>query len=530
MEIVSPVKRNILANFAGNGWAALMGLAFIPLYIHFMGIEAYGLVGLYATLLVLVALLDMGLSSTLNREMARLSVHEDSGREMRDLLRTLEVVFWPTAVLIAIAVFLLAPFIANDWLQSSALPPATTQQAIVLMGAAMALQWPFGFYSGGLLGLQRQVLLNGILVVMATVRHGGAVLVLWLVSPTITAFFTWQIAGAALQTAVLALLLWRSLPAGGVPARFQMHAIRRIWRFAAGVSGITVLAVILTQLDKILLSRLLTLEMFGYYTLAGVVAMSLLRLASPVFLALYPRFSELVARGEQLELRQLYHRSCQLLSVLILPAALVIALFSGEILLLWTQNASTVQHTALVLSLLVIGTAFNGLMHLPYALQLAHGWTRLALYSNVVAVAVLVPMIFFATSRYGAAGAAAVWVLLNSGYLLISVQVMHTRLLPGEKWRWYFEDVGLPLVAALAVVGAGRWLLPDALGMVALFAWLAGVSALALAAAVLAAPEIRHRLLARVRPAVGVARDLSLPESGRHDRREGASVPSVSAK
>ncbi|CAN5829088.1 polysaccharide biosynthesis protein [soil metagenome] len=495
---MSPVKRNILANFAGNGWTALMGLAFIPLYIHFMGIEAYGLVGLYATLLVLVALLDMGLSSTLNREMARLSVHEDSGREMRDLLRTLEVVFWPTAVLIAIAVFLLAPFIANDWLQSSALPPATTQQAIVLMGAAMALQWPFGFYSGGLLGLQRHVLLNGIVIVMTTVRHGGAVLVLWLVSPTITAFFTWQIAGAALQTAVLALLLWRSLPAGGAPARFQTHAIRRIWRFAAGVSGITVLAVILTQLDKILLSRLLTLEMFGYYTLAGVVAMSLLRLASPVFLALYPRFSELVARGEQLELRQLYHRSCQLLSVLILPAALVIALFSGEILLLWTQNASTVQHTALVLSLLVIGTALNGLMHLPYALQLAYGWTRLTLYSNAVAAVVLVPMIFFATSHYGAVGAAAVWVLLNSGYVLASLQIMHTRLLPGEKWRWYLEDVGLPLAATLTIALVGRWAFPAGMTMLGVFFWVGVTGVLALLAAALAAPQVRRTIIERV--------------------------------
>lgn len=469
-----------------------MSLVFVPLYIHFMGIEAYGLVGVYVTLLVLVTLLDMGLSSTLNRELARLSVQENAGRETRDLLRTLEVVFWPLAVLIATALFLLAPFIASHWLQSSSLLPATTQQAIVLMGAAIALQVPFGFYSGGLLGLQRQTLLNGILIVMATVRHGGAVLVLWLVSPTITAFFSWQLVGAALQTAVLAVLLWRSLPAADARARFRMHAIRRVWRFAAGVSGITVLAVILTQLDKILLSRLLTLEMFGYYTLAGVVAMSLYRLASPVFLALYPRFSELVVHGDQLELRQLYHRSCQLLSVLILPVALMIAFFSGEILLLWTRDETTVQHTALVLSLLVVGTALNGLMQLPYALQLAHGWTRLALYSNVVAVAVLVPMIFFATSHYGAVGAASVWVLLNSGYLLISLQVMHTRLLPGEKWRWYFEDVGLPLLAALAVVALGRWLLPTPIGMVALFLWLAGVSIAALAASALAAPKIRQ--------------------------------------
>ena len=47
-----------------------MSLAFVPLYIKFMGIESYGLVGIFASLLALFGLLDMGLSTTLNRELA----------------------------------------------------------------------------------------------------------------------------------------------------------------------------------------------------------------------------------------------------------------------------------------------------------------------------------------------------------------------------------------------------------------------------------------------------------------------------
>lgn len=82
---MSQIKRNIVANYFGNGWSALMSLAFIPLYIHFMGIEAYGLVGIFITLLTVFGLLDMGLSATLNREMARLSVCHEKTQEMRNL-------------------------------------------------------------------------------------------------------------------------------------------------------------------------------------------------------------------------------------------------------------------------------------------------------------------------------------------------------------------------------------------------------------------------------------------------------------
>jgi len=47
---LSILKRNIIANFAGQGWTALMALAFVPLYIKFLGIEAYGLIGFFAML------------------------------------------------------------------------------------------------------------------------------------------------------------------------------------------------------------------------------------------------------------------------------------------------------------------------------------------------------------------------------------------------------------------------------------------------------------------------------------------------
>ena len=49
-----------------------MGFVFVPVYISYLGIEAYGLIGLFATLQAWLSLLDLGLSPTLNREMARL--------------------------------------------------------------------------------------------------------------------------------------------------------------------------------------------------------------------------------------------------------------------------------------------------------------------------------------------------------------------------------------------------------------------------------------------------------------------------
>jgi len=450
------LERNISANFAGSIWQAFMGLVFIPLYIKFMGIESYGLIGIFTTLQVIFSLLDVGLGSTLTREMARLSALPSKGQEMRNLVRTLELLYWSIAVFVGITVVSLSTFFAHHWIKAGQLPSKTIEQALLIMGFVMALQMPIGFYSGGLMGLQKQVLLNIINVCMSTLRGAGVVLILWLISPTIQAYLFWQIGISIINAFLLALFLWRRLPLGEKKAVFQKQLLKGIWRFAAGMSGISILAVILTQLDKVILSKMLSLEMFGYYMLASMVAMSLARLFTPVFLSVYPRFTQLVSINDQDGLKQLYHKSCQFIAVLILPVAIVIAIFSYEVILLWTQNPETAEKTHLILTIMICGTALNGLMNLPYALQLAFGWTRLSFFKTLIAVILLVPLIIYMTMHYGAKGAAIVWLVLNMGMFFFEIPIMHRRLLRKEKWRWYWQDVCVPLVACAFVAGIGR--------------------------------------------------------------------------
>ena len=483
---MSLLKRNIAANFAGSIWQAIMSLAFVPLYIKFMGIEAYGLIGVFAMLQALFVILDMGLNATLNREMARLSALPGREQEMRNLVRSLEVIYWSVAILIGITVVAMAPLIAYHWVKAEQLSAQTIEQAILIMGFAMALQWPASFYSGGLMGLQRQSLLNMIIIGKSTLSGAGAFLVLWLISPTIQAFFLWQIIVSGVNICLLAWFLWHRLPDTGGTPTFQKQLLAGVWRFAAGMLVIGILQTILTQMDKIILSRMLTLEMFGYYTLAWVVAMSLYSIISPVFSAIYPRFTQLVTLGDQDGLKRLYHQSSQLMSVLILPVTAVVIMFSYEILLVWTQNQVTADNAHLLVSVLICGTALNGLMNIPGALQLANGWTKLALYGNLIAVIVVAPMIVYLTNQYGAVGGASAWVIFNCGYFLIVIPFMHRRLLTTEKWRWYWQDVGLPLVASLTIAGLGRLLVgaQDSLFMIVISLFLVSISTLAVAAMV----------------------------------------------
>jgi O-antigen/teichoic acid export membrane protein len=483
-------KLSLAANFAGNGWSALMQLVCIPLYIKFMGIEAYGLIGFYIMLQALLQVLDLGVSPTINREMARYSVQPEKMDEARDLVRTLEVGYWVTGLLIGVVIVFASSWLSIHWIRSSSLPGQTVTRALMLMGILSVFQWPVSFYQGGLMGLHRQVLYNIIRIVSVTLSSGGAVLILWLVAPTITALLKWQIAVNALQSLTLIAALWTCLHPAGRTAKFDVAALRNIWRFAAGMSGIALVSLVLTQIDKVLVSKLLTLKNFGYYSLAWTVANGLLLIAAAVFTVIFPRMSAQVAAGNESGLRHSYHAGSQLMAVLIFPVAAILSVFSYDVLRLWTRSSETASYVAPILSILVLGSALNGLLYLPYALQLAFGWTKLSLVAGVFSVALVVLAIGPLTRRFGSVGAATVWAGLNVLNLLVAVPIMHRRLLRHETWQ-YFTNLGLPLVVAFGVAIIGRFAFSSSNSVALTLFAVSAVWAGAVLLAVLVSPDIK---------------------------------------
>ena len=489
---MATVRLNVAANFVGRIWTTALGFLFIPVYLRFLGIEAYGLVGFYSTLQAVFGLLDLGLSITIHREMARLTAEGDRVQQ-RDLLRTLEAVYWGVSLTIGLGVLLLAPLIATHWVHAEHLTAGSITMAIRLMGIVICMQLPWGFYQGALMGLERQVFINGTLIVMGTLRSAGAALVLWLVSPTIGAFFLWQAAVSITHTAWVARAAWRTIP--GASPRFVPQYLRTVWIFAATIAANALIGTVLTQMDKVVLSRLLTLEQFGYYALAGSIASIAWLAIVPVNQALFPRFTQLVQLRDEGTLATVYHRAAQTLAVVILPLSVTIVFFAWGLIATWTRNPVAADNTVLVVRLLIIGTTLNGIASLAGQLQAAAGWPQLVMFTNLISAILLVPSMVFASSRFGPAGAAGVWILLNSGYLIFTIPIMHRRLLRGELGRWYWQDVLLPAIAAVVAAGGVRLLVPDAATGLPLLAASAAAWLLASIATVAVAPLVRSAVM-----------------------------------
>jgi O-antigen/teichoic acid export membrane protein len=481
------VKRNIVANFAATAWASLLSLALIPIYVHLIGVEAYGLVGLLPTLQALFVPLDLALSTTLNRELAVASTSQESRSAAIHVVRTIEVVYWMVALAFGLAVALGAGYLGTHWVKVQALGSETATAAFVLIGVSLIFQLPVSLYSGGLLGLQEQVRLNVINIVAATVRGVGAIVALYLIGKTVVVFFAWQAIVSALHTAATAAALWHALGSSRY-ARFRRSELRRVANFTISMVGISVLSVLMMHLDKIILSRVLPLEHFGYYAVAASVAAAMYRGFSPIFQAVFPRLSQLASANDSEGIRIVYHEAAQLVSVLIIPAAVILAFFSRELLAIWLGDPVIAVRCSLILSILAVGTAMYSIYHIPYALQLAYGWTSLALRTYAIAVVALAPAMLVAATLFGGVGAASIWVVLNAFYLTVPIFIMHRRLLPGVQRNWYVQDLGRPLLSALLVALPGKALMMLSMPAVGRMVVLALTVVGALGAAALSVP------------------------------------------
>ncbi|NKI95067.1 oligosaccharide flippase family protein [Rhizobacter sp. SG703] len=435
--------RNVLIGLAGSVWSAALGFAVIPFYLHYLGVEAYGLVGFFATLQAVVQLLDMGLAPTINREVSRASAEGDISRTST-LLRTLARVYWLIAALIAVVILGLSLPIADHWLKAEHLSPATLQHAVSLLGVVIACRWPIGLYQGVLLGAQRIPAASAINIAMATLGGVGAVTVLALVSATIEAFFAWQVTVGLTHAMLMRHAAWNAV--GREPgAAFSWPELRRIWRFSASMGGIAVLGLVFTQMDKVMLSRILDLRSFAHYMLAATVVSGLYVLITPMFNALYPRFTSLAALRDHAGTLRLYRLCTQAVGCGLFPLAMFLVVSSRDLILLWTRDDALALATAPVVAVMAAGSALHGVMHIPHALQLAHGETRLPLAINGILIVIMVPLIAILALHHGALGGAIAWLVLHVLYVALGAWLTHRRLLVGIRSRWLLRDVGMPL-------------------------------------------------------------------------------------
>lgn len=454
-----PLKQNIVANYGSQIYVALIGVVMLPVYLQYMGPEAYGLVAFFALLQAWFQLLDMGLVPTMARQTALFGGGADTALNFRRLLRSMEGIFLCVAFLGATLLLLGAGSVAEHWLRVAHLPKEQVINAIQLMALIAVLRWMGELYRGVISGFERMVWLGAFSSVVATVRFVLVIPFLVWVGSTPTEFFTFQLIVAVLEALVLMRKAYVLLPA--VPGKvtgWSWQPLRDVLGFSTAMALASLVWVVVSQTDKLLLSSLLPLADYGWFSLSVLAAGGVLLLTGPIAAALMPRLTALHGQGNDDAMLILYHQATQWAGLLVWPACFVLAWYAERVLWVWTGNTELAAQAAPTLRLYALGNAAMALGAFPYYLQFAKGQLRLHLLGTGFFVLLLLPCLFWAVGRYGAVGAGWTWLAVNLVYLALWVPLVHARHLRGLHRRWLLHDVAPIAVLAMGGALACQWL------------------------------------------------------------------------
>lgn len=456
------IKKNIIANYIGQFYVTLIGIFLVPVYVKYMGAEAYGLIAFFAMLQTWFFMLDMGLTPTIAREAARFQGGAVDVVNLRKLLRALEVIFIVIGTLGAVVIIASSEIIASQWLQVKVLSLYEVKISLMLMALNIGIRWVSGLYRSAINGIERIVWLNGFNIFIATLRFVLILPILIYINADPTTFFFYQLVVTVLELVISSRYTYKSLPlAKTSEIEWDWRPLRASLKFSLTVAFTGLVWVAVTQTDKLILSGLISLGDYAYFALAVLFASGIMIMSRPVSGALLPRLTALNAEGNDTKLRQLYRNATQLVAVISIPTALIMAFFAEQVLLAWTGSYDIAAEAAPVLAMYALGNGIMAFAAFPYYLQYAKGELKLHLIYNGVFLILFIPSIYLSVKNFGVQGAGYVWLFSNLATFVFYVPLVHNKFAKGMHWRWVAVDIGLigvpPLLLTLVINQFIEW-------------------------------------------------------------------------
>jgi O-antigen/teichoic acid export membrane protein len=448
-------KRNIIASYIANIYVTLTAIVLVPLYVRYMGAEAYGLIGFYAMLQSWFVMLDMGLTPTMSREIARFRGHGVDTSGLRILLRIMEGLFVIIGLVGASAIISGSGFIAASWLNIQELPYVEVRNSLMLVGVIIALKLISDLYRGIINGFERLVWLAAFNAATATLRCMLVIPLFFFIGRRPTQFFVYQLVCAAVELAILANEAYRLLPKApnSQSLPWSLQPLVGIMRFSLALAFSGAVWAVVTQTDKLVLSKLLPLTEYGYFTLAVLIAGGVMAISTPISGVIMPRMAVLHAEGNEAELIRVYRSSTQLVALIVVPATLVLVFCAEKVLWVWTGDLQIAQRAARVLTLYALGNGIMALGAFPYYLQYARGDLGLHMAGSGLFLSLLIPVLIWATKQYGINGAGYAWLWANLAYFCCWVPIVHRRFIKGLHKIWLIDDLAV-IVAGAALAAA----------------------------------------------------------------------------
>lgn len=443
------LAKNTVWNLLGQVLPMLVGVVAVPLLVHRLGVDRFGVLSLAWIVIGYFGLFDLGIGRALTKLVAdklALDEHEE-----------ISTLVWTSlALMLALGsvgtIFTLA---TSSWLVESVLKvPIALRWETIRTFHWLAFSIPLATVTSGLRGVlqakQKFAVLTAIQVPFSTFTFLGPLLVLPFSNSLVPVVLV-LIAGRLAGLIVLFIACRRAMPSEFGTFAVSRGVIGAVMSFGGWMTVTNVVGPLMTYMDRFLIGSILSVGSIAYYTAPydlinrlSLIPTSLTGVLFPALAVSYSQKSErttvLLDKGEKY------------IFIAIFPMVLLVVAFAPEGLRLWLGD-SFARNGAPVLRYLAAGVLFNSLAQVPFAFIQSMGRPDITARLHLLELPVFLTAIWQLTRHFGIEGTAIAWACRCTVDAVILFALAH-RLWP-RRGTTKFAAAGAAGLLALYVSTCG---------------------------------------------------------------------------
>lgn len=413
----SRAMRTGFVALASRSLSILGTLITIPLVLHHLGPERYGVWMTISVIFVYLKLADGGATIGLIALVSQADGIGDTKRIRALFSSALALTLVVTLVLIAIS--LLAPLL--DWgnvlkLQDPSLAHEAGAAAALIM-LAVGLGYPSGFTRQGRLGLQQGAAANTWDLAATSASFIGQLAVVYLnlglvslaavtaFTPVVVNFLSSVVFYADKGRALKPRLSLASWP-----------AMRSLFASGSMFMALTLTQALSIQIEPVLIARTIGVEAVAHYTVVQKLFVQPQLFITMFLVAQFPAYGEALTRGDDRWIIKHFRQTLMIVALIAAAACLALAIVAKPLLALWIGK-SIEPSPKLIVALAFYGTAAavaNAFTYFYFAL----GRYRPVILSYAAMIVLDIPLALFLIPRIGPAGMA---IATSCGYALAMI-------------------------------------------------------------------------------------------------------------
>ena len=363
---LSRVLKNVLMNWAGYLATILIGFFLSPFVVHHLGNALYGVWSLIVSLTGYLGLLDLGVRGAVTRYVARFHT-QGSDVDSSKIISSALAVF-TVAGLLATAISIGLAFFVVDRLRIPHELLFSARVVVCLAGITVASSLVGGVFGGVVAGLQRFELTNaaetGVSVgraisIVLALRWGKGIITLGILQLLFSV-------AAGLVNLWISFKLYPKLQIG--ISRLSREHLRMIFSFGIYSFLLQAFVYLILYTDAVVIAAFLPVTMVTFFAIAENLISYSRRLVGGMSMPMTPLASQLEARGDHAELRQVIVNWSRYATSLGLAIGITFLIRGSTFIGLWMGPAYT-SLSGRVLSVLTIGLISMASFSVPWAVS-----------------------------------------------------------------------------------------------------------------------------------------------------------------